>query len=25
MSGLLPESIDPLETAISVLERYERL
>jgi len=25
MSGLLPESIDPLETAISVIERYERL
>ena len=25
MSGLLPESVDPLETAISVLERYERL
>ncbi len=25
MSGLLSESIDPLETATSVLERYERL
>jgi hypothetical protein len=25
MSGLLPESIDPLETAMSVIERYERL
>jgi hypothetical protein len=25
MSGLLSESIDPLETALSVIERYERL
>jgi hypothetical protein len=25
MSRLLPESIDPLETAMSVIERYERL
>lgn len=25
MSGLLPETIDPLETAMSVIERYERL
>ena len=25
MSGMLPETIDPLETALSVIERYERL
>ena len=25
MSGLLPEHVDPLETALSVLERYEKL
>jgi hypothetical protein len=25
MSGMLPETIDPLETAMSVIERYERL
>ncbi|MEJ7651399.1 MAG: DUF4032 domain-containing protein [Nakamurella sp.] len=25
MSGLLPESVDPLETALSVVDRYERL
>nr|WP_240757563.1 DUF4032 domain-containing protein [Nakamurella flava] len=25
MSGMLPESIDPLETAISVVQRYEKL
>ena len=25
MSGLLPETIDPLETAMSVIERYEQL
>ena len=25
MSGLLPDSVDPLETAISVLERYDSL
>ena len=25
MSGLLSEAVDPLETAISVIERYERL
>ena len=25
MSGLLSETVDPLETAVSVIERYERL
>ena len=25
MSGMLPESVDPLSTALSVLERYEKL